>query len=314
MGTDGFGLGCVFRMVPVLYTHELQLTWQLPCQANKYLTKPAQYVAHLLGHESAGSILSEAKHLGWATELIAGTSEDDGFSHNTSCTMFNVTICLTKNGLKDWEFVVSMVMEYIGLLLREGPQKWIFDEMQAANDMQFQFQEEPDYDLLAQRLVSRMLPQSGLKQEHILAGPYLLYEWDPDAVQEVLQALSPRKCRVDLISSSFRDHVEGEVRDILVFSKLNKTLYPYHLIKHRFCTYPQLSNHPTIATRGTTYPNPLYSESTRPEGVRNMGRRFQRGLHPRLRIPAIRFQVPPYPEDTSSKPLHFPQLRNQNIG
>jgi len=55
------GAGCLFRIVPTHNMHELQLTWQLPPQAKMYKCKPADHVAHLIGHESAGSVLAEAK-------------------------------------------------------------------------------------------------------------------------------------------------------------------------------------------------------------------------------------------------------------
>jgi len=195
------GAGCLFRVVPTHNMHELQLTWQLPPQASLYRCKPAEHVAHLLGHESAGSVLAEAKARGWALALFAGTSPEDGFMSNTGCTLFNVSVALTTAGLHEWMFVAALVFEYIGVLKRAGPQAWVHSELRDAAAMHYKFQEEPDARWLAQHLCVRMLPQSQSEREHLLSGASLYLDWDPQAVSDVLAALAPDKVRVDLISS-----------------------------------------------------------------------------------------------------------------
>ena len=60
-------LAKVYRIIPVCNYHLLTLTWQCPSIITNWRTKPADYLAHLLGHEASGSILSVLKDRGLAT-------------------------------------------------------------------------------------------------------------------------------------------------------------------------------------------------------------------------------------------------------
>ena len=56
-------------------------------------------------------------------------SPDEGFMHNSGCTMFNISVALTTAGLREWMFVAALVFEYIGVLRRAGPQAWVHNEV-----------------------------------------------------------------------------------------------------------------------------------------------------------------------------------------
>ena len=75
-----------------------------------------QVISHLLGHEGPGSILSVLKTLGWATELIAGPSTS--LPHES---VFGVTICLTEQGLPQWQGVVQVLTTPCPLALPAAP-------------------------------------------------------------------------------------------------------------------------------------------------------------------------------------------------
>lgn len=56
--------------------------------------KADEYLAHFVGHEGAGSLLSALKARSWATELSAGVSDQ-----SSVCWLFEVSITLTEAGL-----------------------------------------------------------------------------------------------------------------------------------------------------------------------------------------------------------------------
>ena len=68
---DSSSMGRLYRIVPVRDKHSLTITWQLPPQTD-WMSKPADYIAHLLGHESKGSILSALRTKTWVTGCHAG--------------------------------------------------------------------------------------------------------------------------------------------------------------------------------------------------------------------------------------------------
>lgn len=64
----------VTRFQSVKNIHRLEIHWVIPVcnEALHYRYKADQYIAHLLGHEGAGSVLSNLKARGYATEMCAG--------------------------------------------------------------------------------------------------------------------------------------------------------------------------------------------------------------------------------------------------
>lgn len=52
-----------------------------------------------------------------------------------------------------------------------------------ANILRFRFQQETDPAETAEQLAQQMLPVARYAELHILNGPYLMEEWDPDVIQ-----------------------------------------------------------------------------------------------------------------------------------
>lgn len=69
-------LGKLCCVVPVQDRHSLSITWQLPPQLQNWRTKPCDYIAHLLGHEAQGSLLSSLKEKSWVTSCFAGVGSE----------------------------------------------------------------------------------------------------------------------------------------------------------------------------------------------------------------------------------------------
>jgi nardilysin len=102
-------LNKIYRIVPVKDRHTLTITWQIPSMCPHWQTKPADYIAHLLGHEASGSVLSSLKLCGWAMGCSAGTG-DDGESDASTHALFMFQVSLSKKGMGCWEEVVRVGM------------------------------------------------------------------------------------------------------------------------------------------------------------------------------------------------------------
>ena len=91
---DATALGSRVSAVPVKDLRYVRLSWPLPPADADWRAKPQRYLSHLLGHESAGSVLAALKKRGWANELYAGKT------NATSCfSQFEVTVEVTELGL-----------------------------------------------------------------------------------------------------------------------------------------------------------------------------------------------------------------------
>lgn len=85
----------------VMGFHALEISFPLEYQPPHYRTKPASFLAHLIGHEGPGSLHSYLKNNHWVTSLSAGPQNlARGFA------MFKITIHLTEEGLSESRFLV----------------------------------------------------------------------------------------------------------------------------------------------------------------------------------------------------------------
>ncbi|KAJ2703291.1 metalloprotease [Coemansia sp. IMI 209128] len=118
-------LGKVVYYETVNETHNMNMTFPVPEVKALYRNDPLEYLSHLIGHEAQGSILAYLKQKGWATGLsaYACTYQDKGFNE------FKVSICATPDGLERFEDILRVVFAYIRMLVTEGPQEWVQEEM-----------------------------------------------------------------------------------------------------------------------------------------------------------------------------------------
>ncbi|KAF5827025.1 Metalloenzyme, LuxS/M16 peptidase-like protein [Dunaliella salina] len=187
-------------------THEIVVTFQLPCLTPRYGAKAEHYISHLVGHEGPGSLLSLLKAQGWATDLSAGV-EGDGYSQNTGCYLFGVTITLTEAGLHAGPGLglapVELLFAYFNMLRQHGPQQWIWQELKSMAEMKFMFLEEEDGMDMCTRLaaVLHLFPA-----EHIMVAEYLHQEYDPQLITSLLDnCMHPinSSYRLDLLTKEY---------------------------------------------------------------------------------------------------------------
>jgi len=118
-------LNKILSCVPVKEQRKLSLFWPvMPSYVHQYHSKPSKYYSHLLGHESEGSIFAIIKEKGWASALVAGLS-----TQNQDFEIFKIDIELTEDGFEKREEILSIVFDYIHLLNKAEPERWIFEEI-----------------------------------------------------------------------------------------------------------------------------------------------------------------------------------------
>mmetsp|Transcript_12756 Transcript_12756/g.23758 ORF Transcript_12756/g.23758 Transcript_12756/m.23758 type:complete len:956 (-) Transcript_12756:38-2905(-) len=193
---DSTVMSTVTYMVPVKNINELKLFWIWPPVVGLYESKPHRYLGHLIGHEGKGSILSMLRNLNLATELSAGS---EGYQYKNYSGFF-IHIDLTEQGLAEYLTVLRIVSAYLALLKERGVQEWIFEENRLMHEAEFQYKSKSQPFNLVQK-ISRDMHRFPL--EHILDGPDLLFNFDPEKVKEFLNLMTPDNCRVYLLSQSF---------------------------------------------------------------------------------------------------------------
>nr|VFK32354.1 MAG: Secreted Zn-dependent peptidases, insulinase-like [Candidatus Kentron sp. MB]VFK75846.1 MAG: Secreted Zn-dependent peptidases, insulinase-like [Candidatus Kentron sp. MB] len=182
---------------PIREQRQLKLLFPVPALRAHYRTKPLLYIAHLLGHEGKGSLLSLLKERGWAEAINAGGAHD----HPDSATL-DITITLTRKGAQEVDTIIALVFQTIGLIKTQGVREWLFDELARLADIDFLFQEkwQPiDYvtylaDVLHKYPVSE-----------VLRGPVTLTRYDETLIQRYLSALTPENVSIALLDPQAAD-------------------------------------------------------------------------------------------------------------
>ena len=213
-------LAKVYRAIPVKNRHLLKLTWQIPSMCQHWRTKPAEYLAHLLGHEASGSVLAVLKQKGWAVGCTAGTG-DDGEGYASTHALFGFSFSLSEEGVRNWEKVIEVVFGYLGMLKyhflegydvdengekREGLPRWIYDELKSIAELSYKYADEGDVTDTVEAVAEAMAPWYNIPTERLLDSDTLLFDEvvDNACVKDLLfNYFTPANLRVDFMSSLF---------------------------------------------------------------------------------------------------------------
>lgn len=194
------GFTKLYKVQPVKKVNNVSITWALPSLLHEYKTKPLEYISYVIGHEGVGSILAYLRDRSWALGLVAG-NEGSGFHQNSTCSLFNITISLTEEGLKNVEEVLTAVFSFVAMARQVGPVKSIFEEIQTVADNNFRWCEEESPLDYVERLCANM---QLYPPQHYLSGETCLFGYDPVLIQKCLDELVPSKANIMIISCRYQ--------------------------------------------------------------------------------------------------------------
>ncbi|MFL2530381.1 MAG: insulinase family protein [Porticoccaceae bacterium] len=168
---------------PLKDTRKLSLLFELPKLNSYWQSKPAQYLASMIGYEGQGSLLQALKSKGWAESLSAGKVLED-----RGAGLFAVDIGLTPEGYKAREQVLIELFAWIKLIKDKGIEKWRQNEYAAMGDIGFRFAEKQDPASYV-TAIARAMHQ--YKDGEILRAPYVASQFDRAIINTVISSLTP---------------------------------------------------------------------------------------------------------------------------
>ncbi|MAM71046.1 MAG: peptidase M16 [Gammaproteobacteria bacterium] len=168
---------------PFRDSRSLSYSFPIPVHIERYREKPTAYLGNLIGHEGEGSLLSLLRDRGWANGLSAG----GGLSYEDNAT-FSVNISLTEEGQQRIDEISQLLFQFIELVRQDGIQQWLFEEQQMMAQLGFAFQ-EPAGAVSAVSTLSRRMQEYPLEEIH--TAPYAYEEFNPDFLNQILDALRP---------------------------------------------------------------------------------------------------------------------------
>lgn len=109
---------------------------------------------------------------------------------------------LNSQGFENVDEILKLIFQYLNLLRTKGPQKWIFDEYCRLNEMQFRFKDKENPLHLVSNIVHSMLVYP---LPEVLSANYLLTEWRPDLIEQVMEKLNPYNARIIIVGQKTKD-------------------------------------------------------------------------------------------------------------
>ncbi|KAF5373799.1 hypothetical protein D9758_000838 [Tetrapyrgos nigripes] len=162
--------GTLVSVQTIMAMHVLEISIPLEYQGFHWRHKPANFLAHFIGHEGPGSLHSYLKDKHWVSGLRAGPQAAvRGFE------FFHMTIYLTNEGFKNYKSVILATYKYFSLLRESTFEPFHQEEIASLSTIRFRFLEKKRPDTYATRvaeLMSRPYPK-----ELSLVAPSVTWVW-----------------------------------------------------------------------------------------------------------------------------------------
>lgn len=182
----------VLKVQSLRDTRRLQLTFPIPSMEADYANKPADYLAHLIGHEGPGSLHDVLRSAGLVNAVSAGRAIDTGEE-----ALFSISFTLTEEGLERWKDIASLSFDYLQQIASDGITEAYFEEMQRIRALDLEFQEQSRPISQASTLTRRM---HRVVPEHAVIAPFMMESYQPDTYRELLQLMTPERMQASLLA------------------------------------------------------------------------------------------------------------------
>ncbi|WP_201264048.1 insulinase family protein [Salinivibrio sp. HTSP] len=177
---------------PLKEVRKLTLAFSVPESPEQYRTKPLSYIAHLLGYEGPGSLMSLLKNKGYINTLSAG-----GGISGRDFREFTLGFSLTPLGLSHLDDIITYVFQTIALIRRDGLQPWRYQEKRQVQELAFHYQDPQRPIDTVSHLVMNMQHYA---PTDLLYGDYMMTGFDRHQIQAMLQHMSVDNLRVMLVA------------------------------------------------------------------------------------------------------------------
>lgn len=189
---DPRSLPASLEIKPEKELRQLTFNFPIPNPDQFYRKKPFAYIAHILGHEGRGSLLSLLKRLGWAESIYSGTT-----LHSRKDAVFQLSIQLTPRGVRARDQIVSLVFHSIAQLKARGISAWRYGELQQLADLDFHFQEKR----APMETVSAFAQKMGTYEPRdILRGDFVYADFDVNLIENSLSFLNSKNLLLVLVA------------------------------------------------------------------------------------------------------------------
>ena len=198
------------QIVPVSESlRRLSVTWPIwiptPELKSRWLnSKPETILAHLLGHEGAGSLRSWIVSKGWGNGVACNVEIDIA-----DMELFDVSVDLTEEGLKHRYEIVSAIFAYIDMLKTIDIPEYVIPEVVQVAKINFQFSENKDPMTYTSSIAAEM---QHYPPERYLTGNRLIDNPNLEDVKSYLSNLVPEQAVIKTAATEFKGKTKLNAR------------------------------------------------------------------------------------------------------
>jgi len=185
--------GIIIHYVPAKPSKQLKVEFRIDNNSAEFRSKIDTYISYLIGNRSKNTLSDWLQKQGLADAINAGA--DPMVDRNGG--IFSINVSLTDKGLMERDKVVAAIFSYLNMLRSEGIKQSYFDEIADVLNLDFRYPSITRNMDYIEWLVDTMLR---VPIEHTLDAPYLADRFDPQAITERLNQMTPQNARIWFIS------------------------------------------------------------------------------------------------------------------
>lgn len=185
--------GIIIHYVPAQPRKQLKIEFRIENNSAEFRSKTDTYISYLIGNRSKNTLSDWLQQQGLADAINAGV--DPMVDRNGG--IFSISVSLTDKGLAERDRVVAAIFSYLQMLRSEGIKQSYFDEIARVLTLDFLYPSiTRDMDYI-EWLVDTLLR---VPVKHALDAPYLADRFDPNAIAQRLEQMTPQNARIWFIS------------------------------------------------------------------------------------------------------------------
>lgn len=186
-------VGHLIAIKPIKNKKTLTLSWELPVEFAKDLSKSADLFAYALRRGQAHSLYEKLKAEGLIDSMSTRVDELGGNDHR----FFQITLELTKKGIEEMKTAVLRCFEAIAGIQETGIPAYLFQEKNTMAKLNYQYQARQNpFDYITQL-------GDSIAEEDLSTYPrdlILASEYDAEKLTEIAKLFTPQACMISLVA------------------------------------------------------------------------------------------------------------------
>ena len=204
-------LNYFYKIVPIKDKDIIKFFWFLPYN-NNYYAKPLNCLSALFGHEGPNSLTSSLLKDNFIKSLSSSEKNEA-----KTFSSFNISIELTKKGLKFYKEVILRVLKYIKIIQTQKLNERFFNEVKNIHQIKFDYKNKLTPVNYTKKYATDLMKY---ELKDILTASYVIKEIDLDLIKTYLDYLTMDNLNIYFLSQSIEK--ECELKEEIYGTKYHK--------------------------------------------------------------------------------------------